>query len=193
MRAAVRDRWRRSFLGRVLSNDRQLGVAFVMFVIIQGIAQVTKVEVTPFFLFGMYSDVIHSGEEYTRVTCMADGQLITQAQLPRNAGELFFSTLHRFEELERSGFKDRFEGIIDEKLDGLPGPWKAGLVERLSFHGPEVPAFEAWAVRYLSVALDRPVHTLHIAREKYRYVHHRPVLTHRSELIPAPANPDVER
>ena len=193
MRAMIRDGWHRSFLGHLLARDRRLGIGFLTFFVLQGIAQVSNVELTPFFLFGMYSDVIPAGQHYTRVTCHVNGIPVSQAQLPRNAGELFFSALYRFEQLERSGYNDRFSGVIAEKFGAMPAPLQVELARHLSFQPDQVPAFGNWASRYLSVVLNEPVEQLRIGRETYHYVNHRPVLMHSEDLLVVPSPPNAQR
>ncbi|MBK6549802.1 MAG: hypothetical protein IPG11_05265 [Flavobacteriales bacterium] len=171
----LRDFLRNSFLARVLRTDRALGFFFALFVAIQLLAQVLTAEVTPFFLYGMYSDPIHPSPTYVRMTCEADGEPVSQEDLPRYAGELFFSTLYRLEALEAAQGADLFEPFINERLGFLPGPLKGRLVRDLSFDPANKPALGAWMSRYLSRSLHRPVNSVVIAREAYRYENARPV------------------
>ena len=91
------------------------------------------------------------------------------------AGELFFSTLYRLEALEAAQGADLFEPFINERLGFLPGPLKGRLVRDLSFDPANKPALGAWMSRYLSRSLHRPVNSVVIAREAYRYENARPV------------------
>lgn len=176
MRKTVLALWQRTFLRNVLLRDRLLGVGFVIFFLGQSIAQLGGFEVTPFFLFGMYSEVRDTDQDHVRVTCLVNDAPLTQADLPRNAGELFFSTMYRLEALERSNYGDRFEGLIAEKFGYFPEATRQQLARRLSFHPEDLPAFNAWTERYLSSVRDEAVHSVKLGRETYRYVDHSPVL-----------------
>lgn len=183
--------WERSFLREVLQRDRWLGAAFALFLVGQGIAQILRVEITPFFLFGMYSEPIMSEPAYVRVACTVDGEPLTQAQLPRFAGELFFSTLYRYQVLHDHRFQDHYASTIADELGALPPSVKRLLVQRLSYRTEHAGPFGAWTIRYLSRILGRPVNTVQVARETYRYLDHRPHLMEATVILQAQAA-DVE-
>ncbi|MBL7951978.1 MAG: hypothetical protein JNM62_09685 [Flavobacteriales bacterium] len=179
----MRDRWNNTFLGRLVRRDPWLGWLFIGFAVVQSAAQSLTAEVTPFFLYGMYSDKIHPTPEYVRVTCNVDGRPLTQAEMPRYAGELFFSTLYRLEDLDAHRYDDLFEPFIAERFGGLPAERQRALSEALSFAPEDTAALGRWMVRYLGRVLDKPVQRVVIAREKYTYQDARPVLMDRSTLL----------
>lgn len=178
---------RNTFLGRVLQVDRRLGWFFCAFAFVQIIAQLLTAEVTPFFLFGMYSDPIHPSPTYVRMRCEVDGAAITQEQLPRYAGELFFSTLYRFEQLDANENEDLFKPFIEERFGWLPEETKNALNDRLAYDPKNEGAFGDWMIRYLSRSLERPIGEVIVERETYRYAGQRPVLVETTELITAHA------
>ncbi len=192
MLAAVKALWERTFLREVLQRDRWLGVIFAVFVFCQGIAQVLRVEITPFFLFGMYSEPIMSEPEYVRVACTVDDEPLTQAQMPRFAGELFFSTLYRFQVLADHDFQDHYAPTIADELAGLPPSVKRLLEDRLSYRPEHAGPFGDWTIRYLGQALGRSVRTVQVTRETYRYVDRRPQLVDASIILSAHAQSDVK-
>jgi hypothetical protein len=189
---AVKALWERTFLREVLTHERWLGVVFGALLLGQCIAQLLRVEITPFFLFGMYSEPIMSEPEYVRVACTVDGEPLTQAQMPRFAGELFFSTLYRFQVLADHDFQDHYAPTIADELAGLPPTVKRLLADRLSYRPEHAGAFGDWTIRYLSHALGRSVNTVQVIRETYRYVDRRPQLVEASIILSAHAQSDVE-
>jgi len=189
---AVKALWERTFLREVLKRERWLGVVFGALLLGQCIAQVLRVEITPFFLFGMYSEPIMSEPGYVRVACTVDGEPLTQAQLPRFAGELFFSTLYRFQVLADHDFQDHYAPTIAVELAGLPPSVKRLLEDRLSYRPEHAGPFGDWTIRYLGQALGRSVSTVQVTRETYRYVDRRPQLVDASIILSAHAQSDVE-
>lgn len=192
MLAAITAYWRRTFLYEVLQRDRWLGVVFTVFLLCQGMAQVLRVEITPFFLFGMYSEPIRPEPVYVRVACTVDGEPLTQAQMPRFAGELFFSTLHRYQVLHDHQFHDHYAATLADELSDLPPRLKRLLEDRLSYRPEHADPFGAWTIRYLGQALGRPVSDIEVSRETYRYVDRRPQLVEASVILRAHAPSDVE-
>lgn len=182
--------FRNGFLAQVLRRDRLLGRFFIAFAVVQLVAQLLTAEVTPFFLYGMYSERTHPLPTYVRVTCQVDDAQLTQAEMPRFAGELFFSTLYRLDRLDAKNYQDLFGPFIEERFGWLPDRTKEFPAERLSFDPKEKPALGRWMIRYLERVLGEPVHTVRIDREVYRYTDHRPVLVERTNLLTAhaPAN-----
>lgn len=172
-----------TFLGHVWARDRVLGLCLGAFCLVQSGAQLATSEVTPFFLYGMYSERIHPAPEYVRVACHVDGTELTQAMLPRYAGELFFSTLYRYEALEADRFNDLFGPFIEKRFGWLPEKARAALDRQLAFDPAERPAFMAWAHRYLERVLGRPIAQLRVEREVYRYADHVPELIRREPLF----------
>lgn len=181
----MRDWWHSTFLGKTIRQDRWLGLSFAAFALIQCGAQLFTAEVTPFFLYGMYSDKLHPAAEYVRVTCQVNGEPLTQEEMPRYAGELFFSTLHRLEELDAMAYEDLFAPFITERFSWLPDESERLLSEELSFAPEDTAALGQWMIRYLGRTLDRPVRTVTIQRERYTYEADRPVLLDRSPLLTA--------
>lgn len=175
-----------SFLGRVLASDRRLGLFFLAFAAIQSMAQLFTADVTPFFLYGMYSDVLHPEPTYVRVACHVDGKPLVQEDMPRNAGELFFSTLYRFEQLDANGNEDLFKPFLDKRFGWLSETTRADLAARLSYRPEQRPALESWVHRYLERVLGKPIGTIWIDRETYRYEDQRPVLISRTTLMTVP-------
>jgi len=176
---------RTSFLGRVWLKDRRLGLFFIGFTSIQLLAQLMTADVTPFFLYGMYSDVLHPEPTYVRVACHVDGEPLVQEDMPRYAGELFFSTLYRFEQLDANGNEDLFKPFLDKRFGWLPENTRHVLAARMSYRTEQRPALESWMHRYLERALGRSIGTVRIDREIYRYEEQRPVLIKRTTLITA--------
>lgn len=181
----MRSWWNGTFLGKVIARDRWLGWLFAAFALIQCAAQLLTAEVTPFFLYGMYADKIHPAPEYVRVTCTVDGEPLTQEQMPRYAGELFFSTLYRLEDLDAHHYDDLFAPFISERFGWLPDATEEELSDELSFSAQDTTALGQWMVRYLGRVMDKPVHEVTIQREMYIYEDHRPVLISRSPLLKA--------
>ena len=181
----MRNWWNTTFLGRSIRRDRWLGWSFAAFAAIQLAAQLITAEVTPFFLYGMYSDKIHPADEYVRVTCTVNGSALTQEAMPRYAGELFFSTLYRLEGVDAQNYDDLFAPFIAERFGWLPQSTKQELSEELSFDPNDTTALGQWMIRYLGRALDEPVEEVIITREKYIYEEDRPVLIERSPLLSA--------
>lgn len=181
--------WNGTFLGKVIKNDPWLGWFFATFALIQCAAQLLTAEVTPFFLYGMYSDKIHPATGYVRVTCSLNGAPLTQDRMPRYAGELFFSTLYRLEGLDGNEYDDLFEPFIAERFGWLPDATQQQLSQRLAFAPQDTTALGQWMVRYLGRVMDKPVQEVNIHREMYTYEDHRPVLTSRSSLLSAHALP----
>jgi hypothetical protein len=174
---------RNTFLGQVLTRDRRLGLCLVAFCVVQSGAQLATSEVTPFFLYGMYSERLHPAPEYVRVACRVDDAELTQAMMPRYAGELFFSTLYRYETLEAEGFHDLFGPFLAKRFGWLPQDVRDVLEHRLSFDPTDRPAFKAWTHRYLERVLGRPITQVRVEREVYRYVDHVPQLIRREPLF----------
>lgn len=179
--------WQHTFLHEVLQRDRWLGVAFAIFFVGQSIAQLLRVELTPFFLFGMYSEPIHPKTEYDRVAVTLDGKPLTQEQMPRFAGELFFSTLYRFQHLHDRAFEDHYAYTLDHKLHALPSGLKTRLNAGLSFCAEDVEAFGAWALRYVVAVMGKEVGTIRIEHHTYRYVGQHPRSHTTTTLYETPA------
>ncbi len=183
MRNRLTNILKNSFLGRAVAQDRRLGMFFSAFVCIQVLAQLLTADVTPFFLYGMYSDVLHPEPTYVRVACHVDGKPLVQEDMPRYAGELFFSTLYRFEQLEANGNEDLFKPFLDKRFGWLSESTRVALAARMSYQPEQRPALESWVHRYLERALGKSIDTVRIDREIYRYQEQRPVLLSSANLM----------
>lgn len=183
MRDRLTNTLKNSFLGRVLARDRRLGLFFIAFASVQLLAQLVTADVTPFFLYGMYSDVLHPEPTYVRVACHVDGEPLVQEDMPRYAGELFFSTLYRFEQLDANGNEELFKPFLDKRFGWLSESTRTDLAARMSYEPEQRPALEGWVHRYLVSVLGEPIGTVTIDRELYRYEEQRPVMITRTNLM----------
>ncbi|HQV75728.1 MAG: hypothetical protein KBA60_07485 [Flavobacteriales bacterium] len=175
--------FRNTFLGRVVRTDRRVGYFLIAFALLQGCAQLFRAEVTPFFLYGMYSEVLDPLPTYVRTVCHVNGQQLEQTDLPRYAGEFLYSTLDRYQFLEANEGADLFAPFLDQYFSWLSPGTRADLEYQMSFHPNEKPAFERWLLRYLEHVLDEPITSIQIDRETYEYKELRPKLVLRERLI----------
>ena len=175
--------FRNTFLGHVVRTDRRVGYFFIGFVFLQCFAQFFRAEVTPFFLYGMYSEVLDPLPTYTRTVCHVNGRQLEQTDLPRYAGEFLYSTLDRYQLLEMNEGSDLFAPFLARHFSWLPADTRTHLEERMSFHPEEKPAFEKWLHRYLERILGEPITSIQIDRETYEYNARRPTLVNRERLI----------
>ncbi len=175
--------FRNTFLGRVLRTDRRVGYFFIGFVLLQGFAQFFRAEVTPFFLYGMYSEVLDPLPTYVRTVCHVNGRQLEQNDLPRYAGEFLYSTLDRYQMLEAEEGADLFGPFLANYFAWMSVDMRTHLEDQMSFHPEEKPAFERWLHRYLERILDEPITSIRIDRETYEYNERRPKLVHSEHLI----------
>lgn len=175
--------FKNTFLGHVVRTDRRVGYFFIGFVLLQCCAQLFRAEVTPFFLYGMYSEVLDPLPAYTRTVCHVNGRQLEQSELPRYAGEFLYSTLDRYQLLEADEDTDLFGPFLEHYFSWLPTGSRTHLEDEMSFHPEEKPAFEEWLQRYLERILDERITSIQIDRETYQYNEHRPALVNRERLI----------
>jgi|GEM_PF-1094239 len=175
--------FRNTFLGHLVRTDPRVGYFFIGFVLLQCLAQLYRAEVTPFFLYGMYSEVLDPQPTYARTVCHVNGRQLEQTDLPRFAGEFLYSTLDRYQLLEAEEGADLFGPFLAQHFSWLPTGTRTHLEHQMSFHPEERPAFEHWLHRYLERILDEPITSIQIDRETYEYKELRPTLVHRERLI----------
>ena len=170
-------------MGRVVHTDRRVGYFLIAFALLQCCAQLFRAEVTPFFLYGMYSDVLDPLPTYVRTVCHVNGQQLEQTDLPRYAGEFLYSTLDRYQLLEAEEGTDMFGPFLGHYFSWLSVDIRSQLEHQMSFHPEEKAAFEKWLHRYLEQVLSEPITSIQIDRETYEYKELRPNLVHRERLL----------
>lgn len=162
--------FRTSFFNHLFKESKIATWIIIVLVVIQLISFITVKETTPFFLYGMYSEVIPREDSNTRLRLMVNDQHIRKSDLNRFTHELLFASLEYYDQLYVNDFQDPLAGKIDMYFGNtLSSSSIDHLKNELLYDPNDQDAYIAWLARYLKRNLKQDVHAFRLEKDVYRF------------------------
>lgn len=169
---------KKTFLYRVWQHDRRL------FFLLYGLAAATLLfnllgtQLTPFFVWGMYSDKEQPVAQYELMQTTVNDSLVIDHSAGHPVGTLFFlqSPLSYYKRIRDNGGIDPTISFLQSKL-GSRYHWVQPLEDKLFNTAGQQAAFWPWYQRYLQEVTGVTVHRISVEVMQAHYdVHQQPVI-----------------
>ena len=171
----------------------KLFFVIITFIVIQLFVTLLKIQIIPFFLFGMYSDVFHSQDIYEGIGIEIDGQPFDYMELVDIHTEMIVSPIRNYKAYIDNDSVDPFSKRIffhplitriEENLPELYNKRKfKTILYRVTNDKYSINNFKYWLKRYLEASLDRKINNLKIYINSYTYKKERLVLVSSRKII----------
>jgi hypothetical protein len=158
-----------TYLARVYRYDKKLFGFILAFGGLTVLFNLAGDEITPFFVWGMYSEKIRPPEEYEFLkTTVNDTAFIdTYSGFSDNTRFYLNLPLQYYELIRANKGADPAISFLQQKL-GLRYAWVRPLENRL-FNPWPLPQFPAWNGRYLAQTINAPVTAIKIEDIRVHY------------------------
>ena len=159
---------KRTYFYKLYRHSKVLFVLISLFVLLTAIANVSGDEVTPFFVFGMYSTREQKVEQYEIVAIVVNDTIdVAQYSLSIYQKHFVISPLRYYRSIRINANVDPTITFLRRKLGKRYN--KLIPLESKLFNGAkEIQEFMPWYKRYLETVLDRSINSIQIY---INYVH----------------------
>lgn len=138
------------FLRDVWKQSKMVFAFFVMFILGTLFCTVSKIEVTPFFLWAHYSDQQTPTGKFERVYIKVNGEILDLQKLSRPTREMIQLPTEYFVKLERNGYDSGTRQLIRGKLaDTFSAESAEKLEHTLCNSNNEKYAYLYWLTQYI--------------------------------------------
>lgn len=150
----------RFFLYRVYQYNKKLFFFFSIFAALTLFCNLTGFEITPFYVWGMYSQKEEAAKEYRVLKITADGDLIDYSTGYFPANRFFLlSPLSFYESLKTMG--DPTEIFLKRKLE-QKYEWIKPYSDRVVNSQKEINGFPGWYKRYIEQTTGKKITNLKV-------------------------------
>ena len=159
--------WQQSFLYRVYKIDKPFFYFFLIFLIVQFFLTLLRLELTPFFHFGMYSTMHPANQHYTVYSIRVDTTPVRSLDFYDYQREMVYGTISTYDELKENKFHDPLDKFITKALRGN----NANIARSLLLNTVQMDSpYQKWLFRYM--ADMRMVHTpvITVSKLSVRYL-----------------------
>jgi hypothetical protein len=161
--------WKNVYLARVYRYSPRWFLFVLSFALLTLVCNIAGVEITPFFVWGMYSEKIQPPASYTfYTTTVNDSMLVdTYSGYPDNSRFYLNIPLAYYEDMRAHAGIDPVIPFLQRRT-GSGYRWIRPLEGRL-FNGGLKGRFPGWYSRYLEQTLAIPVNTVKIGAVRVHY------------------------
>jgi hypothetical protein len=160
---------KRTFLYQVWQHNKKLFYIMVAFSVLTIATNLAGDQVTPFFVWGMYSEKEEPVQQYSILqTVINDSILVNPYELPVSDTRFYLtSPLAYYKKIKDNNNTDPTISFLQSKLN-----WHVEenrMLQKLFNAGPQRDSFFTWYARYLSQVTLLPVHSIRIDNIKAHY------------------------
>jgi hypothetical protein len=156
---------RNTYLGKLYASDRLLLGFITSYIICELACTILQVEVTPCFLFGMYSQPQQAATSYPVYSIMIDGRAVRSEAFHDAQRELVYNTIAGYDELKRNKWVDPLEAIIQHNIPAVSRPSIIPLLNQASMDTP----YQQWLLPYIADMRMIQHATMTVTRQQVRY------------------------
>lgn len=150
------------YLKSLFKNDRPLFYVITTYLLFTVFFNLTGDEVTPFFVWGMFSQQEKVKESYDIFEIKVDGEVYDYANIGTDFRRHYTKTpLHYYYKMSKLA-EDPTRHFFKSKT-GAYYPDIATFLEPITNDQSEFDAYPAWLDRYLEEVIDRPIQTLEVS------------------------------
>lgn len=157
----------------------KLSYFFLLFFALNLFFIAIKLQVAPFFLYGMYSEKIPATSEFKTVSILVNGRNLKEYGTSYREHEFLSSALESYLNTKRNGGIDPVQSRVEARYGFLIRSSIYPLIRDKIFNPPgAVNQFGPWYRQRISRILTVPVKTVTIQEHLYRYDAARNSATH---------------
>jgi hypothetical protein len=136
-----------TFMHRLWRDDRLLFWAITSFILAELFFTLIKLETTPFFLFGMYSQPQAAAASYPVYRISIDTQIVRSQAFYDSQREIIYNTISGYEDLKQHHFHDPMQDIIMRKM--TPSLRPNHYTDLLNSATMDTP-YQRWLLQYIA-------------------------------------------
>lgn len=148
----------------------KLSYFFILFFALNLFFIAIKLQVAPFFLYGMYSEKIPATSEFKTISILVNGRDLKDYGVALREHEFLSSALESYLNMKRNGGIDPVQSRVEARYGFLTQSPVYPLIREKIFNPPgAVDRFEPWYRQRISRLLGVPVNTVTIEERLYHY------------------------
>lgn len=156
------------FFKHLYKREPKLFYLFGSFFILQVCLSLIKLEVTPFFLYGMFSEKTIPSDTLTERSIWIDGKQLKNTDLLHKEHLVLEETAKKYVLLKKNESIDIVQTRVEEKYGFLTrSPIYPFLQERIYNKATDIPAFERWFKKTCERLLNKEIQQVSIKEDTY--------------------------
>ncbi len=143
---------------------------FLFFIAVQIVLLFLKLEVTPFFLYGMYSQKISYTEIHKTTSVYVNGQDISTLAIPLRERDMLLTGIENYLSMKQNGGTDVVQTRVESSYHFLTTSLLYPFLKKNIYNKPEaLPLFETWFKQKCSRYTKAPVEQIKIIYKYYKF------------------------
>lgn len=159
-----------SFFIYLRKNQPKLFYLFGLFFILQVFFVLIKWEVTPFFLYGMYSEKATAPITYSQTVVCVNGKELNMDQLSGEERMLIDETTEHYLHIKANNDTDIVQSRVEQRYHSLTNSFIYPFLKERIYNTPnDVPAYEKWLKKKCSSIINEKVDIVTIKKNIYEF------------------------
>jgi len=160
-----------SFLRYTRRRFSKLFYFFLFFFIVQVLLLVLKLEVTPFFLYGMYSEKVPASNIYKTTTVYADEKDIATLNFSAREADLLLTGIDNYLALKNNQGIDVVQTRVETRYPFFTNSVFYPPLKSKIYNSPQsVALFESWFKQKCNRLTPAPVDTISVVANYYQFL-----------------------
>jgi hypothetical protein len=160
----------RSYFGKLFQKDRFLFVVAFLFISFSILANLIRLETSPFFVWNIYSERYYPRQDYDIIEVRYnDNKLLNIKHTWQSPQEVFLTEpLYNYLNSKKNGGQDPARDYLENHWAQKHPAFK-NLLTHLYNSGEQYDAFPAWYKSYLSAVQNEPVQDIRVLKRRLRF------------------------
>lgn len=157
----------------------------VIFISIQFLVTLSRMETTPFFIFGMFSDRFHPAPYYEAISFKINEQEFNYMQFSDIHKEFVLSPTWQYYNLVKNNHGNPAAIKIQNNLPSFlnKNKFPANVFFKYSNNEKDMIKFSGWLKKYLSSMTEERIDHLEVFINKYKYKNDELILVSRNRIL----------
>lgn len=166
---AIRNIISNSYLGKLFKKDKPVFIIAFLFFFFSVMANIIRLETSPFFVWNLYSDFYYPQSEYTIYEIRYDHKLLYSKHTWQAHQQVFLTEpLYHYLDAESRGGTDPWQDYL-ENYWGRKHPAFRPLMSHLYNKPAQYREFPAWYKKYISALKDEEIKNILVIRKKIKF------------------------
>ncbi len=154
---------------KVLKNKKpKLFYFFLLFLILQLVTTFLKIEITPFLLYGMYSEKTPDTGNYKQQLILLNGHDIHSYKIPPSERMLLVTAIENYLKIKQNGNKDIVQSRVESIYTFLTNSFIYPSIEDKIYNKPDdLRKFESWFKEKCSKIVHRKIHKVSVIQRQH--------------------------
>ncbi len=174
----------KTYFHHLYHADKKLFIIISLFSLGTGVMTILGDQVTPFYIWGMFSEPIPVRETYSKIQLEADGKPLEFYDLQAPNRHLLYGGVHFYKKIKDNKNTHPTRTFFRQKL-GVHYNKVQPILENITCDSSDFEAAEEWIQRYLSYSISKDVKEWRAIHQEIRFnENNRPEVVSTQTILP---------